>query len=72
MLATNIAEASLTVAGVRAVVDCGQARRPQLDQASGLSRLLTVRISRASADQRRGRAGRCPTCQVPHSASLHC
>ncbi len=58
VLATAIAETSLTLEGVRAVVDCGLARRPRYDPATGLSRLTTERVSRASADQRRGRAGR--------------
>jgi ATP-dependent helicase HrpB len=58
VLATPIAETSLTIDGVRAVVDSGYARVPQFDPKSGLSRLVTQRISRASADQRAGRAGR--------------
>jgi ATP-dependent helicase HrpB len=58
VLATSIAETSLTIEGVRVVVDCGQARVPRFDPASGLTRLATVRVSRAAADQRRGRAGR--------------
>lgn len=58
VLATNIAETSLTIEGVRIVVDSGLARRSRFDPATGMSRLETVRISRASADQRRGRAGR--------------
>jgi len=58
VLATNIAETSLTIEGVRLVVDSGLARRSRFDPASGLSRLETVRISRASAEQRAGRAGR--------------
>jgi ATP-dependent helicase HrpB len=58
VLATSIAETSLTIEGVRVVVDCGLARVPQYDPASGLTRLATVRVSRAAADQRRGRAGR--------------
>jgi ATP-dependent helicase HrpB len=58
VLATPIAETSLTIDGVRIVVDSGFARVPQFDPASGLSRLVTQRISRASADQRAGRAGR--------------
>lgn len=58
VLATAIAETSLTLEGVRVVVDCGLARRPSYDPATGLSRLTTERVSRASADQRRGRAGR--------------
>jgi len=58
VLATNIAETSLTIEGVRVVVDSGLARRSRFDPATGMSRLEVVRISRASADQRRGRAGR--------------
>lgn len=58
VLATNIAETSLTIEGVRVVVDSGLARRSRFDPATGMSRLEAVRISRASADQRRGRAGR--------------
>jgi len=58
VLATSIAETSLTVPGVRIVVDGGFRRAPRLDPATGLSRLVTVRISRAAAEQRAGRAGR--------------
>jgi ATP-dependent helicase HrpB len=58
VLATPIAETSLTIEGIRIVVDSGFARAPQYDPATGLSRLTTHRISRASADQRTGRAGR--------------
>jgi ATP-dependent helicase HrpB len=58
VLATAIAETSLTVPGVRVVVDGGWRRTPRLDPATGLTRLATVRISRAAADQRAGRAGR--------------
>ena len=58
VLATSIAETSLTIDGVRVVVDGGLARVPRFDVARGLGRLDTVRVSRASADQRRGRAGR--------------
>jgi ATP-dependent helicase HrpB len=58
VLATSIAETSLTVPGVRIVVDGGWRRAPRLDAATGLTRLTTVRISRATADQRSGRAGR--------------
>ncbi len=58
VLATSIAETSLTIEGVRVVVDAGLARVPRFDPASGLTRLATVRVSRAAADQRRGRAGR--------------
>ncbi|MEM7284953.1 MAG: ATP-dependent helicase HrpB [Actinomycetota bacterium] len=58
VLATDIAETSLTIDGVRIVVDGGQRRAPRFDPRSGLTRLETGRISVASADQRRGRAGR--------------
>ena len=58
VLATNIAETSLTIDGVRIVVDCGLSRRLQLDPSTGLERLVTVRASKASALQRAGRAGR--------------
>lgn len=58
VLATSIAESALTIDGVRIVVDCGLARVPVFEPASGLTRLETVRVSRASADQRAGRAGR--------------
>lgn len=58
VLATNIAETSLTIPGVRVVVDCGLVRRARFDPATGMSRLATERISRASAEQRQGRAGR--------------
>lgn len=58
VLATSIAETSLTVPGVRIVIDGGWRRAPRLNPATGLTRLTTVRISRAAADQRAGRAGR--------------
>jgi ATP-dependent helicase HrpB len=58
VLATSIAETSLTLEGVTVVIDAGLARVPRYDPASGLTRLATVRVSRANADQRRGRAGR--------------
>jgi ATP-dependent helicase HrpB len=58
VLATNLAETSLTIDGVRIVVDSGLERRPRFDPGSGMSRLETLRISQASAAQRRGRAGR--------------
>jgi ATP-dependent helicase HrpB len=58
VLATDIAETSLTIEGVSAVVDSGQTRKPRFDPASGLTRLVTESVSRASADQRAGRAGR--------------
>jgi ATP-dependent helicase HrpB len=58
VLATNIAETSLTIPGVRVVVDSGLMRRARFDPVTGMSRLETQRISRASAQQRQGRAGR--------------
>ncbi|MEM7567182.1 MAG: ATP-dependent helicase HrpB [Pseudomonadota bacterium] len=58
VLATAIAETSLTVEGVHVVVDGGRARRAETDPATGLTRLVTVPVSRAEAEQRRGRAGR--------------
>jgi ATP-dependent RNA helicase HrpB len=58
VLATNIAETSLTIQGVRVVIDSGLVRRSMFDPSTGMSRLETQRISRASADQRQGRAGR--------------
>ena len=58
MLATSIAETSLTIEGVRIVIDCGLTRLPRFEPDLGLTRLETVRVSRAAADQRRGRAGR--------------
>ena len=58
VLATSIAETSLTIEGVRVVVDCGLMRVPRYEPDIGLTRLETVRVSKANADQRRGRAGR--------------
>ncbi len=58
VLATNIAETSLTIEGVDTVVDCGLVREAVFDPATGMTRLTTRRISRASAEQRAGRAGR--------------
>jgi ATP-dependent helicase HrpB len=58
VLATDLAESSLTIEGVRAVVDAGLAREPRFDPATGMSGLVTVPASRASATQRAGRAGR--------------
>lgn len=58
VLATSIAETSLTIEDVRVVIDAGCARRMRFDPGSGMSRLVTERVSRAEADQRRGRAGR--------------
>ncbi|MDP4033741.1 MAG: ATP-dependent helicase HrpB, partial [Pseudorhodobacter sp.] len=58
VLATAIAETSLTIPDVRVVVDAGRARRARFDARSGMSRLVTERVTRAEAEQRRGRAGR--------------
>jgi ATP-dependent helicase HrpB len=58
VLATNVAETSLTIDGVRVVIDSGLARVPRFSPRTGMTRLETVRVTRASADQRRGRAGR--------------
>ena len=58
VLATTIAETSLTIDGIEAVIDCGFKRAPRFDPASGMTALETVRVSAASAEQREGRAGR--------------
>ena len=58
VLATAIAETSLTIEGIRIVVDCGRARRSEFDPSSGMARLVTSRVTRAEATQRAGRAGR--------------
>jgi len=58
VLATSVAETSLTIEGVRVVIDGGLSRVPRFDPASGLTRLATVKVSKSSAEQRRGRAGR--------------
>lgn len=58
LVATDIAETSLTIPGIRTVIDSGLARKPRFDAASGLTHLVTEPIARASADQRAGRAGR--------------
>ncbi len=58
VLATSIAETSLTIEDIRIVVDCGLARRARFDPGTGMSRLVTERVTRAEAEQRRGRAGR--------------
>ena len=73
VVATNIAETSLTIDGVRIVVDAGLERRQRFDPSTGMSRLDTARISRASAEQRRGRAGRTApgTCYRLWSESAH-
>lgn len=72
VLATSIAETSLTIEGVRTVIDSGVSRRLQYDPGNGLNRLVTVRESRASAEQRAGRAGRtapgvCYRLYTPHT-----
>lgn len=65
VLATAIAETSLTIKGVRVVVDSGQQRRAVFDANSGMTRLVTGRVSKASAEQRKGRAGRVePGCAI--------
>lgn len=71
VLATSIAETSLTIEGVRIVVDAGLARVPRYSPATGMTRLETIRVPRPSADQRRGRAGRvapgiCWRCWAEH------
>jgi ATP-dependent helicase HrpB len=73
VLATNIAETSLTIDGVRVVIDAGLARVPRFDPGSGMTRLDTQRISRASATQRAGRAGRLEpgTCYRLWSEAQH-
>ena len=58
VLATNIAETSLTIEGVKVVIDSGLTRRLQYDPATGMNRLVTVAVSKAAAEQRKGRAGR--------------
>ena len=58
VLATSIAETSLTIEGIRVVVDSGLRRYAEFDPATGMSRLVTTKVSQAAADQRRGRAGR--------------
>jgi ATP-dependent helicase HrpB len=58
VLATSIAETSLTIDGIRVVIDAGRARIPRYDPRSGLTRLDTIRVTKDSAEQRRGRAGR--------------
>jgi ATP-dependent helicase HrpB len=61
VLATSIAETSLTIEGIRVVVDSGMRRHAEFDPATGMSRLVTAKVSQAAADQRRGRAGRLST-----------
>ncbi|MCP3667498.1 MAG: ATP-dependent helicase HrpB [Gammaproteobacteria bacterium] len=73
VIATSIAETSLTIEGIHTVVDSGQAKRPKFNPNSGLTRLETVKVSRASADQRAGRAGRLGpgVCYRLWSESMH-
>jgi ATP-dependent helicase HrpB len=71
VLATSIAETSLTIDGVRTVIDCGVSRRLQYDSGNGLNRTVTVRESRASAEQRAGRAGRTAPGVCYRLFSLH-
>jgi ATP-dependent helicase HrpB len=78
VLATDIAETSLTVEGVRVVVDAGLARVPRFDAATGMTRLATVAASKSSAEQRAGRAGRIEAgavyrlwSKVEHAARPH-
>lgn len=73
VLATSIAETSLTIEGITIVVDTGFGRTSRFDPKSGLSRLTTIQISKDSADQRAGRAGRlCPgTCYRMWTPSIH-
>jgi ATP-dependent helicase HrpB len=76
VLATSIAETSLTIEGVRVVIDSGLSRIPRYEPDVGITRLETVRVSRAAADQRRGRAGRtepgvcCRLWDEPQTGSL--
>jgi len=58
VLATSIAETSLTIPDVRIVIDCGLARRLRFDAGSGMTRLQTEKVTKAEATQRQGRAGR--------------
>lgn len=58
VLSTSVAETSLTIDGVRIVIDGGHSRRARFDPVSGMTRLVTTRVARSAADQRRGRAGR--------------
>ena len=73
VLATTIAETSLTIEGIRVVVDAGLRRYSEFDPATGMSRLVTAKVSQAAADQRRGRAGRLSsgTCYRLWSEGTH-
>jgi ATP-dependent helicase HrpB len=73
VLATSIAETSLTIEGIRVVVDSGLRRYAQFDPTTGMSRLVTGKVSQAAADQRRGRAGRLSTgdCYRLWSEGVH-
>ena len=69
MSATNIAETSLTIEGVHVVIDSGTTRLLRYDPSTGMNRLVTVPVSRASAEQRKGRAGRLgPACAIASTA----
>jgi ATP-dependent helicase HrpB len=70
VLATNVAESSVTLPGVRVVIDSGLAREPRFDPNSGFSRLATATIAQASADQRAGRAGRVARLVLPAVAGV--
>ncbi len=72
MLSTPIAESSLTIDGVRIVVDGGFANAPRFDSASGMEKMRTVLISRSSAQQRTGRAGEVSPCSTPEQLSCFC
>jgi hypothetical protein len=76
VIATPIAESSITIDGVTAVVDSGLARAPCYSPATGISRLLTQQISQDSAEQRRGRAGRTQPGKLPplphHTLNILC
>ena len=69
VLATAIAESSLTIAGVTLVIDSGLSRRSRFDPASGMESLVTLPASQASAEQRAGRAGRLGPCLLYTSPS---
>jgi ATP-dependent helicase HrpB len=71
VLATNIAETSLTIEGIRVVIDTGLERVARFDPSSGMERLMTQKISRASADQRAGRSGRTAAGKCYRLWSLH-
>ncbi len=74
VLASAIAETSLTIEGIRVVIDSGLSRLPQYDAGSGMTRLVTLPVSQASAEQRRGRAGRTQpgVCYRLWPEAIHC